>query len=80
MSKAVDALSKVSGLSGKKIESIWEDVKANSKILDEYPKPHSFQKEKGKRFNDYICSLCGGKINASSAKWYNEGLEDGKII
>jgi hypothetical protein len=78
MGKAIDALSKVSGLSNKNIESIWEDVKENGKKLSECSKPHDFQKEKGKRFNDYICSLCGGKVSASSAKWYNEGLEDGK--
>jgi len=78
MDDAIKALSKISGLSNKKIESIWEDVKENEKKLKECSKPHEFKREENKRFNDFICSLCGGKVGASSAKWYSEGLKDGK--
>ena len=80
MPDGVEILSKISGLPKKEINSIWEDVKVNTKKLEECSGPHDFQPDTFKKpVRDQICSKCGGKIQASNALWYKKGLEHGKI-
>jgi len=63
------------------IKQIWRDVKANHDKLDKCEGPHEFKPipVEGKTLvRDYLCSKCGGKIDAIHKIWYERGLEHGK--
>lgn len=62
--------------------ALWADVKANSKRLDECPRPHVFE-EIAPRYGrqllpDYRCAVCGGTVDATRRHWYQLGLDDGR--
>jgi hypothetical protein len=71
-------LSRVSGLGENEIDKIWEEVKANSKRIDECKGPHDFEKEGEGIGAKYRCKKCKGRINGVSYFWYTKGLEHGR--
>lgn len=80
MADTLDALSSMSGLTKDKIHDIWEGVKANNAKLDECPGPHRFTIPAGLRkfADDFICEVCGGKVDGVNKVWYEKGLEHGR--
>ncbi len=78
----LDVLERVSGLSKPDIGQILAEVKANQKLLHECKPPHNFvpipPESKLGLTRDYVCTKCRGKVEASKARWYIEGLEHGR--
>jgi hypothetical protein len=76
----LEVLHKLTGLTKEEMESIWQDVKANSKKLEECP-CHDFSidltpdKIIGKK---YQCTKCGGTIDDYHKRWYDRGVQHGR--
>lgn len=64
--------------------AIFADVKANSKRLDECPRPHEFEPMEPRKgrvlLPDYWCKVCGGTVDATRRRWYELGLEDARKV
>jgi len=73
----IEFLSKLSGLSEEDVRQIAEDAKANVKTMRECPKPHDFHDSLTTK-NQMVCRTCGSWTNSYNARWYMEGLEDGR--
>jgi hypothetical protein len=72
------ALAAVSGLSVDDVKGIWEEVKLNAKKLEACGGPHAFGAlVAGQR--RYVCSKCGGGVNANARYWYEQGLVHGRV-
>lgn len=76
----IDASSKISGLSHETCKSILANVKANHKKLDECIGPHYFKREDDKPLSKYICSKCGGHVDAIYKDAYDTGLIHGRKV
>lgn len=60
-------------------KKIWDDVQANHKKLKECQRPHEFVPEDQKKlFTKYVCKKCGGLVDGVNARYYNDGLRDGR--
>ena len=72
--KTLKALSKISGLSKKKIKEIWTSVEENKKLLDSCslhhfePHPSHFMSRR------FMCKECKGVVGAIEMQWYKKGL------
>jgi len=77
--KAFEALSNISGLPKKEVNKIWEEVKANQKLLKECKRPHLFTPidDVNKINCKYECAKCKGIVTQAIAKAYIEGFRDG---
>lgn len=75
-------LSEATGLSREDVRKTWADAQANAKLLRECPGPHNFVAESDppmRRVSRYRCTICGGTVNSSAAKWYEDGLRHGRM-
>lgn len=75
-------LEKMSGLSEKTIDEIWEQVKANSARLASCRNPHTFValETSGSIVRRWRCTRCNGEIDAINKIWYEKGLEHGRKL
>lgn len=65
------------------MNEILRNVKANIAKLDGCKGPHEFalsEPEEGQVVRRYVCSKCGGHVEAIYKLWYEEGLAHGKEI
>jgi hypothetical protein len=69
-------------MSGEELRAIMADVRANQARLEQCEQPHSFEPIPptiGMAFSTHsLCSVCGGRVSASDARWYARGLEAGR--
>lgn len=77
----LDAISKVSGISKPDMLKIFEEVKANSALLNSCSRHafEPFQKYPSGMVKKYKCSNCGGTVDSLARSWYERGLEHGKL-
>ena len=76
----IDTISRVTGLSRPVMDQIWEQVKANHKLLNTCA-GHDFSVEHEKRCTlttKWKCARCGGVISHSDKHWYELGLKHGQ--
>ena len=76
-----DSMAKVSGLSKERIREIWEEVKANKKLMDNCAGPHDFSEMStsgGMMRTQFRCAKCGGVVNGAYRRAYEEGLAHGR--
>ena len=77
----IEDLWEIVGMDKETVQQIWKDVKANHKKLDGCKGPHDFRPlpiEGKTLIRDYLCSKCGGKLEAIHKLWYERGLEHGR--
>ncbi len=75
----LETVSRVTGLSQADIKTLWEQVKANHKLLDEC-KGHDFSRpfeKRGEMVVKWQCSRCGGTVDGQAKRWYERGLQHG---
>jgi hypothetical protein len=79
MTTAIDALSKVSGLSKESMREIFAEVQANHKRLDSCIGPHDFKviSSSNSMQQKYQCTKCQGILDFVSHSWYVKGLMHG---
>ena len=65
-------------LNSENIKAIYEEVKENSKALEQCSTPHDFVKCDNSALPKWKCTKCGGTVNNSARYWYIQGLEHGK--
>ena len=78
-----DALSKTSGISKDRIKEIWEEVKANQKLMEGCEGPHDFfamSTTGGMMRTQFRCVKCGGVVNGAYRRAYEEGLAHGRAF
>lgn len=78
---AVGLLSSISGLSKDDTRKIFEEVRANSAILDSCQR-HRFEvftKYESGMVKKYKCSACGGTVDSLAKNWYERGIAHGKV-
>lgn len=76
---AIDRISAITGLSRRTMQEIFEQVKANQKLLDEC-KGHDFSKpweKRGEMIVKWQCTKCLGLVDPYAKRWYERGLTDG---
>jgi len=76
---AIDAISRVTGLSKPVMDEIWKQVKANQALL-EVCKGHDFSlpfEKRGQFTVKWKCSKCGGTVDSQAKRWYELGLKHG---
>ena len=73
-----EVLSDASGLPKKEVNSIWDNVRKNHKLLEECVGPHEFLREGDRPPRQFRCTKCNGVINGSSMYWYLQGLKHGR--
>lgn len=88
MSKVIETLEKVTGLKRKDMDEIFQQVKANHKLLESCPR-HDFSialdhftkkpLEVATTFSDWRCSNCGGWVDGAAKRWYERGLAHAKV-
>lgn len=76
-------LSALSGLPEREVDVIWEQVKANHKLLGQCVTPHllapcAWYTDKKLLAKTYRCSKCGGEMAGDHARAYMEGLAHGR--
>lgn len=79
MPDSLDTISTATGIPRAEMLTIWGEVKANHALLDACPR-HAFVRESphGPRPGDkYRCRHCSGLVDASAAKWYQDGQKHG---
>lgn len=75
----VEVVSQVTGIKPLDIRNIFEEVKANKKLLDNCVRPHDFSIDASPNkplFKKWKCSKCGGTVESQFKKAYEEGLKD----
>jgi hypothetical protein len=80
MTTAIDALSKVSGLSKDTMKEIFAEVQANHKRLDSCIGPHEFnpiEDSSNALTKKYLCTRCKGIVDFIAYSWYSKGLKHG---
>ncbi len=62
---------------------IFAEVKAaiveNNARLNGQPHVHKFAREEPKLFAKWKCEICGGRVDAGAAMWYETGLKHAKL-
>lgn len=57
------------------IKRIWQDVRDNSKRLEQCVVPHNFAQHDAAILPKWKCTKCGGIVSNSDYYWYTKGLE-----
>ena len=90
---SLDEFSKITGFSKPLMDEVWQEVKANTAILNGCSKPHDFSICLDRHTKQVIenptpmqhfgakwkCSKCGGIVDNLRKMHYNEGLKDAKL-
>lgn len=77
----IEVMSRISGMSKEAVRDIWEEVKANKKLLDSCRGPHDFRDmstDGGLQRVKFRCDLCQGIVNGAYRRAYEEGLAHGR--
>jgi hypothetical protein len=83
MPDLIKALANITSLKQEEVTRIWEEVKANKKLLDSCKGPHDFgmlTSEGGLSRAKYTCKNCGGWVGAAYRRAYEEGFAHGRAF
>lgn len=69
-------LSKLTNIEKEAVKKIWEEVKANHKLLSECSRPHDFEPFGDGPMKKERCKKCGGTVDKIHAYYYKQGLKD----
>jgi hypothetical protein len=74
-----ELMSHVSGFTESEVQSIFDEVKANSDRLRNCQRPHHFERFQKPNTSTphFRGSLCRGEIDYIRYAWYREGVQDG---
>ena len=83
----IEKLEKVTGLKRQELDKIFQQVKANLKLLESCPR-HNFSVPVDRHtkqpipdkvtFCDWRCSECGGWVDGLAKRWYEQGMAHAK--
>ena len=60
------------------VKKVFADVQENARVLAACPGHKFLRVEPDRLFSKYRCTVCGGTVDTTQARWYERGVEHGR--